>query len=91
MNKKLGKLIRKKRKKYKLTQEDLAKKLNVTASSVSNWETGVNFPEKELIPKICETLKINEKKLYDKPMIKRETYLLDELSLKILLFCLFNK
>ena len=64
MNKNVGKIIKNKRKKLKLTQEDLAKKLNVTASTISNWETNSNFPEKDLVPKICEVLKIKEEKLY---------------------------
>ena len=78
MNKRVGKLIKKKRQRLKLTQEDLAKKLRVSSSTISNWETGSNYPEKEVIPKICEVLKMNEKDFKE----KYKTYEIKELSKK---------
>lgn len=62
MNKKVHKIIKKYRKKLKMTQEDLAKKLGVSSSLVSYWETKKGVPDKELIPKIAEALKISKRK-----------------------------
>ena len=62
MNKKVNKIIKRYRKKLKMTQEELAKKLNVSTSTVSNWETDSSFPDKENITKICKILKIKERK-----------------------------
>lgn len=39
------------RKKQKLTQEDVAKKLGIDRTTVSKWETGETFPStKQLLP-----------------------------------------
>lgn len=41
----IGKLIASKRKELNITQQELAKKLNVTDKAISNWETGKNYPD----------------------------------------------
>lgn len=41
----IGNRIRKYRKESGLTQEQLAGKINVTKSRVSNWEQGINRPD----------------------------------------------
>ena len=41
----LGALIRKKRNDKNLTQRQIGELLHVTISTVSKWETGVNFPD----------------------------------------------
>ncbi len=38
---KIGKFIAKLRKEKKLTQEELAEKLNVNSRTISRWETGL--------------------------------------------------
>ena len=42
---KFGDNLKKLRKTKKLSQEDLAEKLNVSRQSVSKWETGDAYPE----------------------------------------------
>ena len=37
-----------------LTQDDLAKHLGVSRTTVTMWETGKSLPRAELIPKIAE-------------------------------------
>lgn len=42
---KIGSFLKKLRKEKNLTQESLAEKLNVSARTVSRWETGSNMPD----------------------------------------------
>ena len=47
----IGMKIKEYRKRKGLTQEELAKRLNVTYQAVSKWETGVSFPDLlQLVP-----------------------------------------
>ena len=41
------------RKKYGITQEGLAEKLEVTRQTVSRWETDAAFPEMEKLIALC--------------------------------------
>ena len=53
---KLATKIAELRKKTGLTQEDLAKTVDVKRSTVSMWESGQSMPRAELIPKLAEAL-----------------------------------
>lgn len=55
-NKDLGKLIGKLRKKKNMTQSDLANILNVTNRAISNWETGKNYPDIDIIKELSRVL-----------------------------------
>ena len=46
------------RKRDKLTQEELAEKLDVSRQSVSKWETGEAFPETEKLILLCDTFDV---------------------------------
>ena len=50
------------RKNHNLTQDDLAKRLNVSRQAVSKWETGSTIPELEILLKLSKLygLTINE-------------------------------
>lgn len=50
------------RKKHDFTQDDLAKKLNVSRQAVSKWETGTTIPDIEVLLKLSKLygLTINE-------------------------------
>lgn len=65
----LGKKITKARKDKKMTQQELAVKLHVTDKAVSNWETGRNTPDIELLKKIEQELDIE---LIDKVVDKKQ-------------------
>ena len=56
---KIGKFICDLRKKYNLTQKELADKLNVTAQAVSKWENGRGVPDIELLKKLSEEFDIS--------------------------------
>ena len=60
---KIGTIIKEKRTKSGLTQEDLAKKLHVSRYTISNWEIDRNYPDIKLIVNISKVLNIPLEKL----------------------------
>lgn len=56
---KFGDNLRKLRKSKKLSQEDLAEKVNVSRQSVSKWETGDAYPEMNNILELCKIFRCN--------------------------------
>ena len=68
----VGDVIRKYRKDKNITQEEMAKRLGVTAPAVNKWENGNSFPDISLLSPIARLLNIStdtllshEKELYD--------------------------
>lgn len=59
---KFGENLRKLRKGKKISQEELAEKLNISRQSVSKWETGDAYPEMNNILELCRLFncRINE-------------------------------
>lgn len=53
------------RKEKDLSQEELAKKLNVSRSVVAKWETGIRLPKGELLESLAEVLGVNSEDLFD--------------------------
>src|SRR5690554_3113815 len=49
----------------KMTQEDLAKKLNISRQSISKWEQGINEPSIETLKQICLILDVSINDLID--------------------------
>lgn len=49
----IAEIIRNKRREKNVTQDELAQALGVTFQSVSRWETGVAYPDIELLPSIA--------------------------------------
>lgn len=49
-------MIREIRMSKKMTQDELAKKINVSRTTVSMWETGAANPTADKYPKIAEAL-----------------------------------
>lgn len=56
MEKTLGARIAEKRKEKKMTQEELAEKLDVSSQAVSKWENDQSCPDIMLLPKLAEVL-----------------------------------
>ena len=71
---KIGKFIAQCRKDKKMTQSELAEKLNVTDRSVSNWENGRNMPDLSLFKPICDELDITINELLSGERLKTEKY-----------------
>ena len=51
--------IKKLRQQFGLTQSDLAKKLNITRSSVNAWEMGISIPSTQYIVELAELFKVS--------------------------------
>ena len=70
---KIGKFITACRKEKKLTQEELAEKLNVSNKSVSRWENGKNMPDYSVLNDLCNILDININELLSGEKDNNET------------------
>ncbi|WP_343208692.1 helix-turn-helix domain-containing protein [Anaerolentibacter hominis] len=53
---KINEIIREKRKERKLTQEEVADYLGVSAPAVNKWENGINYPDITLLPPLARLL-----------------------------------
>ena len=62
---KVGMEIRNLRESKGLTQEQLADKINVSKSRVSNWEQGINRPDADILADICRALHVSPSNLLD--------------------------
>ena len=62
------------RKRKNLTQEELAKRLNVTRQAVSNWENDKNYPNVEILKSIAKELdlKLSDVLEIDNKALKRK-------------------
>ena len=55
----IGERIRELRRERALTQDDVARRLNISAQAVSKWENAVSYPDLELIPPLAELLGVS--------------------------------
>lgn len=55
----IGNQIKTRRTELSLTQDELAEKLNVSRSAISNWETEKNYPDLQLIVMLSEVLDVS--------------------------------
>ena len=86
---KIGKFISECRKEKKLTQSQLAEKMNITDKAVSKWENGKSLPDISLLLPLCEILGISLNELFigehipdDKLKEKTDEVLLDMIENK---------
>ena len=61
---KIGKFIQDRRKEKKLTQSELAEKLNITDRAISKWENGNCMPDVGTMQELCEILSISVNDLF---------------------------
>ncbi len=82
---KIGKFIAQCRKKQKLTQEQLAEKLNLTYKAVSKWECGKGLPDASIMMDLCTFLDITVNDLFCGEKIDKEKFIdtADENLIKI--------
>ena len=62
---KIGAFIKELRKEKRLTQEQLAEKLNVSGRTVSRWETGTNMPDISLLTELAEFFDVSIPEIID--------------------------
>lgn len=55
----MGDCISKARQNRKMTQEEFASRLGVTAAAVSKWERGIGMPDASLLAGICQILRLD--------------------------------
>lgn len=67
----MGMRIKSLREAANLTQVQLADKLNVLSTTISNWETGVALPKTTILPQLAETLGCSIDELYERDAGKR--------------------
>ena len=86
---KIGKFIQEKRKEQRLTQSDLAEKLNITDRAISKWENGNCLPDASTMPELCKILNISINDLFSGEIVdmkdnekKLEENLLEVVRLK---------
>ena len=72
MENKTGAFIAQLRKENKLTQKELAKKINVTDKAISRWETGKGFPEVSLLIPLSNALDISVNELLTGERVEQE-------------------
>ena len=51
--------LREKRKQLGLSQKELASRLGISNSRVSNWEQGINRPDADMLADICRVLEVS--------------------------------
>ena len=71
---KIGKFIADCRKKQKITQQQLAEKLNITDRAVSKWERGLSLPDADKMLELCNILDINVNELLNGEKIDMKNY-----------------
>ena len=71
----IGEQIKARRTELNITQQDLADRLNVSRSAISNWETDKNYPDLQIIVQISEALQISLDELLkgDADVVKKIT------------------
>ena len=69
---KIGKFIQERRKSKKLTQVQLAQKLNVSEKTISKWECGNGFPDTTLMLPLCKELDISANELLSGKILASE-------------------
>ena len=77
-NKSMGEIINLLRKEKGMTQNEKAKKMNVTDKAVSKWERNLSCPDVNSIPKLAEILGTTVEELLN-AQSKKETTNIDEI------------
>lgn len=61
----IGKRIKQYRELRGISQKELAERLGLSNSRVSNWEQGINRPDADILADICRELNVSPSELLD--------------------------
>lgn len=62
---KIGEFLKTLRKDKKLTQEELADKMNVSRRTVSRWETGSNLPDLSILVELADLYDVDMREIFN--------------------------
>ena len=48
-----------------MSQKELAEKIDVSNSRISNWEQGINRPDADILAELCRALNVSPSELLD--------------------------
>lgn len=65
-NQDMSSVIVERRKALRMTQRDLAERLNVSDQTVSRWETGASYPDASIIPALADVLQVDISVLFSR-------------------------
>ena len=68
----LGNRIKRLRKELGISQKELAERIGVSNSRVSNWEQGINRPDADILSKLCSALQTSPSLLLGMKLTKDE-------------------
>lgn len=68
----IGNNIKELRKIHKLTQNDLAEKLNYSNKAISRWESGEIIPDVMTLNKICDIFQIHITQIFESNLTKKQ-------------------
>ena len=68
----IGNNIKELRKIHKLTQNDLAEKLNYSNKAISRWESGEVIPDVNTLNKICDIFQIPISQIFESNLTKKQ-------------------
>lgn len=72
----IGTIIKKRRQHLNLSKEELAQRLNVSRSAISNWEIGRNYPDIQTLVQLSDELNLSLDQL-----LKQDNIMTQQLSL----------
>lgn len=70
---KVGKLISALRKENKMTQKQLADRMNISDKTISKWERGLGCPDVSLLHELSDILKVNIEKILSGDLESNDT------------------
>ena len=68
----ISKRIKTLREEHNLTQEELAKELNISRNAISNYENGVRTPDLNVIRDICEFFNVTLDSFFKEELVYKK-------------------